>query len=210
MKTSNVLQFILCGAVGGFVGSTIFSSSDGAETDLTAQAPDLASADESASSDALSQRVNALEEDISMLEGQLNRFRNEAGRGPRRDVPPPNGGPGDGPLAASLGGVALEDAVTDVLENREEAQRRERDERRKEQAAERMDRRMERYAEELGLDAYQTQEMSRVLLASETKLLYTVNNMPLPCYKSSSSSRLLLSSKTLFSLFLVGSACKDD
>ncbi|HBF22376.1 MAG TPA: hypothetical protein DDW23_01050 [Planctomycetes bacterium] len=170
MKTSNVLLVILGGMAGGLVGSALFSSSDGAGVDLTAQAPDLAVSEDSASSDALSQRVNALEEDISMLEGQLNRFRDEAGRGPRRDVPPPNGGSGDGPLAAALGGGALEDAVTDVLESREEAQRRERDERRAQQAQERMDRRMERYAEELGLDAYQTQEMSRVLLASETKM----------------------------------------
>ena len=167
-KTSTALLVILGGLAGGLVGSALFSNAGESLNDYSAEAPALA-VDSLAVPNPLAQRVNALEEDIAILEGQLTRFREEAGRGPRRDVPPPDFRQDNRPLAAAFHDPAFEETVLEVLESREEAQRRERDERRALQAAERMDRRMERYVEELGLDAYQTQEMSRILLDSEQK-----------------------------------------
>ncbi len=167
-QTSTALLVIVGGLAGGLVGSALFSTAGEPLNDYSAEAPTLA-VDALAGPNPLAQRVNALEEGIVILEGQLTRLREEAGRGPRRDVPPPDFRPGNQPLAAAFHDPAFEETVLEVLESREEAQRRERDERRALQAEERMDRRMERYAEELGLDAYQTQEMGRILSVSEEK-----------------------------------------
>ena len=167
-QTSTALLVIVGGLAGGLVGSALFSTAGEPLNDYSVEAPTLA-VDSLAGPNPLSQRVNALEEGIAILEGQLTRLREEAGRGPRRDVPPPDFRSDNQPLAAAFHDPAFEETVLEVLEGREEAQRRERDERRAEQAKERMDRRMERYAEDLGLDAYQTQEMGRILSESEGK-----------------------------------------
>ena len=153
------------GLTGGLVGFALSTNSPDAQPDYSAEAPKLA-IDSVVGDDPLAQRVNSLEEDFALLEGQLMRMREEVGRGPRREALPLN----SEPLAAALQDSAFQDNVLEVLENREETQRREREDRRIEQAQNRMNRRMERYTEDLGLSPYQTQEMGRILLQQDQKI----------------------------------------
>ena len=163
------LQLILGGLAGGLAGGLIAfalsTNSADTQSDYSAEAPKLA-VDSVVGDDPLAQRVNSLEEDFDLLEGQLMRMREEVGQGPRRDALPLN----SEPLAAAFRDPAFQDNVLEVLENREETQRREREDRRIGQAQNRMDRRMERYTADLGLSPYQTQEMGRILLQQDQKI----------------------------------------
>ena len=167
--SSTTLHFILGGLAGGLAGGLVAfalsTNSVDAQSDYSAEAPKLA-VDSVVGDDPLAQRVNSLEEDFSLLEGELMRMREEVGQGPRRDVRPLN----SEPLAAAFQDPAFQDNVLEVLENREETQRREREDRRIEQAQNRTDRRMERYTADLGLSPYQTQEMGRILLEQDQKI----------------------------------------
>jgi len=160
-----VLGGLAGGLVGGLVGFALSTNSADTQSDYSAEAPKLA-VDSVVGDDPLAQRVNSLEEDFALLEGQLMRMREEVGQGPRRDALPLN----SEPLAAAFQDPAFQDNILEVLENREETQRREREDRRIEQAQNRTDRRMERYTAALGLSPYQTQEMGRILLEQDQKI----------------------------------------
>ena len=168
-RIPTTLHFILGGLAGGLAGGLVAfalsTNSADTQSDYFAEAPKLA-VDSVVGDDPLAQRVNSLEEDFSLLEGRLMRMREEVGQGPRRDELPLN----SEPLAAAFQDPAFQDNVLEVLENREETQRREREDRRIEQAQNRMDRRMERYTADLGLSPYQTQEMGRILLEQDQKI----------------------------------------
>ena len=167
--SSTTLHIILGGLAGGLAGGLVVfalsTNSVDAHSDYSAEAPKLA-VDSVVGDDPLAQRMNSLEQDVALLEGQLMRMREEVGQGPRRDVPPVD----PKPVAAAFQDPAFQKNVLEVLESREEAQRRERAERRIEQAKRRVDRRMERYTEDLALSPYQAQEMGRILLEQDQKV----------------------------------------
>ena len=165
MNHSFVLGGLAGGLAGGLVAFALSTNSADAQPDYSAEAPKLA-VDSVVGDDPLAQRMNSLEQDVALLEGQLMRMREEVGQSPRRDVPPLD----PEPAAAAFQGPAFQENVLEVLESREEAQRRERAKRRIEQAKKRVDRRMERYTEDLVLSPYQAQEMGRILLEQDQKI----------------------------------------
>ena len=152
------------GVAGLLAGSVLSANSTSTPSVSLEEAPVLAT--ELISDSPLAQRMNALEEDMVLLEGQLMRMREEAGQGPRRAAESPD----VHPLAAAAQGAVFEESVLEVLEAREEAQLRRQEARRAEQAQSRMDRRMERYTADLNLSPYQTQEMGRILLDQDQKI----------------------------------------
>ena len=166
MKTQPLIVHVIFGGMAGGIagllaGSVLSTNSTSTPSVSLEEAPALAT--ELISDSPFAQRMNALEEDMALLEGQLMRMREEAGQGPRRAAESPD----VHPLAAAAQGAVFEESVLEVLEAREEAQRRRQEARRAEQAQSRMDRRMERYTADLNLSPYQAQEMSRILLEQD-------------------------------------------
>jgi hypothetical protein len=114
----------------------------------------------------LASRVADLEKNVDLLAGQVRLLETrpptvlEAAPAPGDDGVGPSE-PGE--AAPAVAGGELEEKILDVVERREEEERRARDERRAAMAAEWEAAMLTRLQEELSLDAYQKEELARIL-----------------------------------------------
>lgn len=165
---------VVGGFVAGALGGTLFSpAGTDAETPLLSMessAGDYTDTDYeqrfvelSAQNAALNASIEALRASIRDLEGR------------RPAMLPPEQDLGRRPLAAIENpgepfSAEEEERFGAYLARIEQQKEDEREERRAQQRIERMERRMDRYTEELGLDAYQREQMTNVLTEMDTKM----------------------------------------
>ena len=168
-NTTHIILILLGGFVGGLAGGTLLGgAATEAEPLYTADGPQV-----SAQSEELAERVQGLEGTLVGMEAALDGLRTELADRQREPIAPPvakkyTGRGRGGPQSAASGAPAEEEErFAAYLERLDEEEKVEREGREAERREERMVRRMDRYTSELGLDGYQSQEMSRIMTESD-------------------------------------------
>jgi len=168
-NTTHIILILLGGFVGGLAGGTLLGGGAATETEplYTADGPQV-----SVQSEELAERVQGLEGTLAGMEAALDGLRAELADRQREPIAPPvakkyTGRGRGGPQSAASGAPAEEERFAAYLEKLDEEEKVEREGREAERRDERMARRMERYTSELGLDGYQSQEMSRIMTESD-------------------------------------------
>ncbi len=171
-NTTHIALILLGGFVGGLVGSTL-TGGPAVEIDTPLYMADATQ--EHRQSEELAQRVQGLEGTLAGMEAALDGLRTELADRRREPMAPPvaaegrRGGRRGGPEAATGFAPEEEERFAAYLDKVEEAKKDERQAQEAERREERMARRMERYTNELGLDGYQSQEMSRIMSEADEK-----------------------------------------
>jgi len=164
---------VVGGFVAGALGGTLFSPT-GADAD-SSLLPIEASGEYS--NDDFEQRFQAMSAENAALGASIEALRASIRdlEGRRPVMMPPDAEMDRRPLAAIADpanpfSAEEEERFGAYLSRIEKEKEDEREERRAQQRAERMERRMDRYAEELGLDTYQRDQMTRVLTEADSQM----------------------------------------
>lgn len=166
--TQTLMMFVV-GLLGGVVGALVISPAPSAEPTTSTEASAGASVEKQLEQiqeqvDGLSRSVDLHGSTLSQLEDSQENIAQEMAQSLARGVLP-DGTPLQMPL--NMGdlpaGPGFDSMVAAVIEQRDQEEAAARDQRRQEAQARQIDERSKRLAEELGLDAVQTDQLAKVM-----------------------------------------------